>query len=143
MEQRKRRIRSRATPVSQRQALAALKEKLVAAGDAQRALAVAANAAQEALAEFTQALKQAKLTEYTDGQWQGTLTRSAGRSTRYIDPAAFRKLVKDDKEFYSAISVSVTEACKVVPGKTLDKITTTTPGTPGPEKVTVTEVKGK
>lgn len=65
------------------------------------------------------------------------ITRSAGKASNYIDPAGFRKLVKDDKEFYSAISVSVTAAKKVLPEKSLARITTTTPGTAGPEYVKV------
>lgn len=56
------------------------------------------------------------------------ITRSAGRASNVIDPVGFRKLVKDDKEFFSAISVSVTAAKKVLPEKALAKITTTTPG---------------
>ncbi len=71
------------------------------------------------------------------------LYRSAGRATNIVDPKAFRKLVTDDAEFYSAVSVSITKAKEILPKKQLDSITTTIPGKLGEETVKVSKWTAK
>ena len=65
------------------------------------------------------------------------LYQSAGRASNIIDPKGFRKLVPDDADFYSAVSVSVVKARELLPKKQLDSITTNVPGKPGEETVRV------
>lgn len=93
-------------------------------------------------AELLALMKAQHLTSFDAGAVHAEITRSAGKSSNYIDPVKFRAKVKDDKEFYSAISVSVTAARKVLPERALAAITTTTPGKPGPEVVKVTHGQG-
>lgn len=68
--------------------------------------------------------------------------RPAGRTTNTIDPQGFRQACDNDKDFYSAISVSNTKAQQVVPAKKLATITTSTPGKVGEETVRVRRVGG-
>lgn len=82
-------------------------------------------------------MKAQKLTVHNAGPISAMLYRPAGRSTSTIDPIGFRKLVKDDKEFYSCVSISVTKAKTIVPEKQLATIITVTPATPGAETVKV------
>lgn len=126
-----------------RSAIAApdLQELVDAAVAAQHDADVAMLAAKDALEALATAMKNAKTEEVRSGQWKGVVTRSAGRETNVVDPVAFRKLVTNDKDFFSAITVSITNARKVLPTKALDKITKTTPGKPGPEVVKLVEVK--
>lgn len=81
------------------------------------------------------------LSEVTEGPFVATVERAAGRTTNTIDPVKFREKVSDDKEFFGAISVSMTAAKKVLPEKTLARITTSVPGTPGDPKVKVVRMK--
>ena len=134
--QRTRRIRSRGTA-----AVSNLQELVDAAVAAQHAADAAVLASKDALEALGAAMKKAKTEEVRSGRWKGIITRSAGRETNVVDPVAFRKLVKEDKDFYSAITVSITNARKVLPTKTLETITKTTPGKPGPEVVKLVEVK--
>lgn len=112
-----------------------------AAVQAQQEADAAVLAAKDALNTLGVAMKKAGVSEARSGLWKGMITRSQGRATNIVDPVAFRKLVKDDKEFYSAISVSIVDARKVLPTKALDKITKQIPGKPGPETVKLVEVK--
>ncbi len=65
----------------------------------------------------------------------------SGRSSSYIDPKAFRKLVKDDVAFYECVTVGVTAAKGVLSGKQLAEITQVTPGTPGAPTLKITKAK--
>lgn len=51
-------------------------------------------------------------------------------SKTVIDPEQFRDEVKDDEDFYGAISVGVTAARKILPQRTIDRISETTTGKP-------------
>lgn len=135
--QRMPRFRNRAAKVDSTK----LRELLDAAVAAHKASEAAQIAEKRLMDELIAAMKSAKLTEFSSGGWSGVITKSAGRATNTVDPAAFRKLIKNDKEFYSAVSVSIVDARKLLPGKILDKITTTTQGKPGPEKITLVESK--
>lgn len=97
-----------------------------------------AKAVKEATNELYSLMKLAKKTVHVVGDVTATLFRSAGRATNTIDPRKFRKLVTDDKEFYSCVSISTTEAKKVLPEKQLATITTTKAAVPGEETVKVT-----
>lgn len=134
--ERTRRLRRRSAT-----AAPSLQELVDAAVAAQHAADAAVLASKDALEALGAAMKKAKTEEVRSGQWKGIITRSAGRETNVVDPVAFRKLVKEDKDFYSAITVSITNARKVLPTKTLETITKTTPGKPGPEVVKLVEVK--
>lgn len=98
--------------------------------------------AKSATAELYALMSSLKMSSHTCDDLVAELYRPAGRATHTIDPKAFRKLVKDDGEFYGAISVSVTLAKKVLPEKQLATITTTTPAKPGEETVRVSRLKG-
>jgi hypothetical protein len=119
----------------------AIQRLVQAAAEAQNEAAAAAQAAKDALEALGKALRAASMTECRAGNYLGALVKSPGRATNTVDPAGFRKLVKDDKEFFESITVSMTAARKVLPAKTLDTITAHTPAVPGPEVVKVTEVK--
>ena len=89
------------------------------------------------------AMQEAKLTETKEGTYIATVERSTGRSSNTVDPEKFRKAVKDDAEFYGAITVSMTEAKKVLPEKALMRITTTVAGKPGAPQIKVTKLKAE
>lgn len=88
-------------------------------------------------AELYGALKAAGVTHYETPEALADLLTPVGRAINIIDPAGFRKLVKNDKDFYSAITVSVTAAKKIVPEKQLAPITTTKEAKAGEETVRV------
>jgi len=73
-----------------------------------------------------------KLGTYQFENIYATRAQSTGRATNFIDPAAFRKECASDKEFYGAVTVSITEAKAILPGKVLEKIIETKPAKPGP-----------
>jgi len=108
---------------------------------------------QDQIASLATAIKDAEInlqsqmhslgvTEHQYNGIEAALVRPAGRSSTVIDPQKFRKLV-EEKVFYACISVSVTKAKTEVAQKTLDKISKTTPATPGPEKVVVSRISTK
>ena len=66
-----------------------------------------------------------------------SITERAKLLAVFVVDSTETKLVTDDKEFYGAISVSVTEARKVLPEKKLATIMTVTPAKPGEETVRV------
>lgn len=106
--------------------------------NSQALIAKETKATAEATNELYSLMKLAKKTVHVAGDVTATLFRSAGRATNIIDPKGFRKMVESDKEFYSCISVSTTEAKKVLPEKQLATITTTKAAVPGEETVKVT-----
>lgn len=137
-----RRVRSQASnEIDFKQAKASLSLDAVIALQAEAA--DIATRLQSAEAQLLADMKAAKLVEFGSGGYTASIERAAGRSTNTVDPAKFRKLVKDDAEFFGAISVSMTEAKKLLPEKTLKTITHTVAGKPGEEKVKVTLVKVK
>lgn len=100
---------------------------------------------QKALAteELYREMKRRKITSFGQAAVANAeIVTPPGRATNVVDPKGFRKLVKDDKTFFSAITVSVTEAKKILPERTLKTITTTIPGKTGQETVKVTVDKG-
>lgn len=130
-------VRSRATPTPD---TTRLRELLVLAGEAQHAASSALAAAHDAAEEFAKELRKQKVRSFSAAGYLGELVTPSGRSTNTVDARAFRKLVDDD-DFYASIAVSVSAAKKVLPQKALDKITTTTPGKPGAERVEIKEAK--
>lgn len=66
------------------------------------------------------------------------ITQSPGKGQNFIDPRKFRAAVKDDKAFYSAITVGVTKAKDILSGKELERITVFTPGKLGEKKLKIT-----
>lgn len=105
-----------------------------------REVAAATLALQDAEARLLAAMQDMKLVETKEGSYIATVERPAGRTSNTVDPKAFYELVSPD-EFFSAVSVSVTEAKKVLPSKTLEKITTKVAGKSGEPRVKVEEVK--
>lgn len=118
-----------------------LTELLDAAVAAQTALADATRAASATSAALAAELRRQNRTEVRSGAWVGHFIRTRGRTTNFIDPKKFRDLVPDDKEFYSAISVSITTARGVLPAKTLNKIIVETPGKLGEERIEIKPVE--
>lgn len=88
-------------------------------------------------------MKRGKLVEIGVQGHVATIERAAGRTSNVVDPKKFRSLVKDDNEFFGAITVSMTEAKKLLPEKTLGRITTSTPGKAGEEKIKIVQLKVK
>lgn len=74
--------------------------------------------------------------EYVAGTFATT-----GRSSTRIDPRLFRKEC-DEKDFYECIDVVAARAKKVLSGKALERITTTTPGKAGDPEFSVRKLKG-
>lgn len=105
-----------------------------------REVSEAALGLQDAEARLLAAMQDMKLVETKEGPYIATVERPAGRTTNVVDPRKFYAAVDED-EFFSAVSVSLTEARKVVPAKTLDKMTTKIPGKAGDPRVKVEEVK--
>lgn len=107
--------------------------------DAQEAAAnaMATIAADSAL--LLAAMQKAGTRAHSHGLLVAEITQSAGRSSNTIDPKGFRKLVKNDKDFFECISVSNTAAKKLLPEKVLNSITQHTPAKPGPEAVKVSK----
>lgn len=104
-------------------------------------LASAASLLADAEGKLLAAMQNMHLLEVTEGPYVATVERSAGRATNVVDPLGFRKLVKDDKEFFGAITVSMKAAKQLLPEKTLQRITTNVPGTPGDPKVKVVKMR--
>lgn len=110
---------------------------LAAAGAAQRLMEEAITEHKTSMAALYSAMKSISLVNYSVPGYTATVYRPAGRATNLVDAEQFRNLLGDDKEFYAAISVSVTAARKLVAHKALDAITTTIPAKPGAETVSV------
>lgn len=94
----------------------------------------------DAESQLLTAMQDMKLVETKEGRYIATVERPAGRTTNVVDPRKFYAAVDED-EFFASVSVSLTEARKVVPAKTLDKMTTKIPGKAGDPRVKVEEVK--
>jgi hypothetical protein len=71
------------------------------------------------------------IVETDHGTYVAQEVASAGRSSSHIDPVGFRKLVKNDKDFFSAITVLKKPAEQLLSGKELASITSTTPAVAG------------
>ena len=112
-------------------------EILKSISQADDAIDAAVSTRAKALSELYDLMKRGRVTEFSGERAYATLYRPAGRASTIIDPQGFRRLVKDDKEFYSAIKVSVTEAKAVLPQKQLATISTTIPASVGEETVKV------
>lgn len=89
------------------------------------------------LAELLILMQASKRDTYSVDAITAEVYRPSGKTTNTVDVAAFRKLVKDDKEFYSAVSVSVTKAKEILPKKLYDSIVTSTPPVAGEPAVRV------
>jgi hypothetical protein len=64
-----------------------------------------------------------------------------GRASSRVDPAALRKVVKDDNDFYACVEVVIGKAKQILPGKVLNAITDKIDPVPGAPKFTVSVVK--
>lgn len=82
-------------------------------------------------------MEDAGITSHTVGTILAERFIPPGKATSYIDPEEFRRVVKDDKDFYSAIKVSITGAEKILPGKVVDSLKQITPAKPKPEQIRV------
>lgn len=96
------------------------------------------DAERKELAEEAEALMVSlKLTTREVDTAIAEMVRSAGKATNTIDPKKFMNAV-EEKDFFAAISVSVTKAKELLPGKTLERMTTTVAGKAGDPKLKVT-----
>lgn len=118
-----------------------LGELIILVNEHQNEVAAAAAKLDIAKDKLLTAMQEMKLTETKEGTLVAYVERSTGRSSNTVDPEKFRKAVKDDAEFYGAITVSMTEAKKVLPEKALMRITTTVAGKPGAPQVKVATLK--
>lgn len=89
------------------------------------------------LEELESEMKEGGIDKLTKGNATATFVRSAGKSQNIVDPKKFHSCV-DEKDFYSAISVSITKAKELLGQKELDRITTTIPAKVGEEKLKIT-----
>ena len=80
--------------------------------------------AASALADIQEIMQTNKQDKVVSEHAVAEMVVPRSNSVTTIDPKAFREAVTDDDEFYSSISVGVTAAKKVLPEKTLDKIST-------------------
>lgn len=97
-------------------------------------LKTAATARQELLEDM---LKYGLTVMETPTGEVGEITQSAGKAKYTIDPVTLRKRLKDDKEFYACISVSVTKVKDFLSGKEYSDIAKFTPGNPGEKTLKV------
>lgn len=74
------------------------------------------------LRELEELMKKYKVQKHEGNISIAEFVVPPGRSTRIIDPVKFREKVQDDRDFFSAISVSVTKAKKVLSEKEIDSI---------------------
>lgn len=116
---------------------AAIEELMKSISNAQDTVKVASAVINAGTAELYGLMKASKLSAHAVSGIVATLFCPAGRSTTTIDPIAFRKAVPDDKLFYSAVKVSVTEAKGILPKKVLDTMSTVKAAVPGEETVKV------
>lgn len=91
----------------------------------------------ESTARIEALMKEHKLPPQTDGKLLAELVDQYTKESRTIDPQRFYNSVHED-DFWPCISVSITEAKKVMAEKELDKIATKIPA-----KLTGTIVKIK
>lgn len=82
------------------------------------------------------AMKAAKVSQHKVAGILAEIYCPPGKAQNIVDPKKFHELTSD-KDFYSAISVSVTKAKEVLPGKELATIMTKIPAKPGKETVKV------
>jgi hypothetical protein len=107
---------------------------------AENSAAIAARKMKEAMSAIRDEMSRNLVTEHVSGGAgiKAELFRSAGRATSTIDPQGFRKLCKDDKDFYACVKVGIMDARKVLPMRQLDTITSVTAAKPGEEQVKIT-----
>ena len=105
--------------------------------DSQDVMALESKAIADRTATLYALMKKLSLGVHQNGDIKALCYRPAGRSSTTIDPMGYRKAVKDDKEFYGSIKVSVTEAKKVLPAKVLATISSVVAAVAGEETVKV------
>ena len=97
----------------------------------------------EAKVRLMENLTEAGLERWEEIDCYAEITQSSGKGSNFVSPAALRKALKEDKEFYDCVSVSITKAKKYLAGKALAAITSFTPGKPGPREVIVSRKEVK
>ncbi len=128
------RIRRNAT-VDNTKAIEALMKSI---STAQESIEVASATVKTGISDLYDLMKASNLSAHAVEGIVATLYRPAGRSSTVISPFAFRKAVLDDKDYYSAVSISVTKAKELLPQKVLDTISVIKPAVAGEETVKVT-----
>lgn len=120
----------------------ALKAHLKLIAKAEADMSASRRLAAEAEIYMLDTMRKHKIESVTgdDGE-VATITQTAGKGSNYIDPLALRKKVKDDKDFYSAITVSISKAKDILSGKEFEALAKFTPGTPGEPKLKVSYPK--
>ena len=81
---------------------------------------------QQAHARIEALMKEHKMGAQTDGKLVAELVDQFTKESRYVDPQRFYNAVHED-DFWPCISVSITEAKKVMAEKELNKIAKITP----------------
>lgn len=106
----------------------------------QKAAETAAIKAAAALAQVQEIMKVNGQDKVVTGKNVAEMIVPRSNATTVIDPQQFRAAVTDDAEFYASVKVGVADAKKVLPQKTIDKISTKTPGK---KKDPVAKVRGR
>lgn len=114
-----------------------LTEKLNSLAKAEAEAARAVARYKELQEEMLKDMKAAGVASVVSGPNTAEIVRPSGRSSRTIDVKKFQRKVSA-ADFYACISVSVTEAKKVLSEKDLNSISTVTEGKPGEETLKFT-----
>lgn len=128
-----RRVRPGATPVAQ----AAITAKLKSVSKLMVEMGKLNTLYEEEMQELQKLLKASHLTHAAIPEAVADIVTPSGKSVNTIDPREFRKLVDDDKDFFEAVTVSVTKAKALLSERELAAITTTTPAKAGEPKLVV------
>ena len=87
-----------------------------------RAAELASLAAADALAQIQEIMKVNGQSKVMTDRFVAEMIVPRSNSQTIIDPVLFRNAVQNDEEFYGAIKVGITDAKKVLPEKTIEKI---------------------
>lgn len=130
-------------PVAQRVTRTKAEQMLTETLERMEMMAAMAEQNEAARIQIMAYMKANKLTDMKVAKGSANISHTKGRATNTIDPKGFHELCESDKDFYSAISVSVTKAKEVVASKALERITTSVPGTVGPDVLKIEPLKTK
>lgn len=133
------RVRTEVAPEEKAKQLRLMKEKVKSIAEKQIEINRLTALVAGETTELMRAMKAGKLSHVETSVALVDIVRSAGKSSNVIDVKAFFKKVGGaTDDFFAAVSIGVTKAKDILGQKELDKITKTTPGTPGEEKLKVT-----
>lgn len=133
------RVRTEVAPEEKARQLRLMKEKLKSIAENQIEIDRLSKVVAGLTTGLMQDMKAGKLSHVENSIAFVDIVRSAGKASNVIDVKAFFKKVGGaTDDFFAAVSIGVTKAKDILGQKELDKITTTTPGKAGDEKLKLT-----